>query len=165
LLLDLNEPTTVIELPIDNSGGTLILKNVYNTLNDTIRIKRLTVLHNRIRDSITYEESWYRTRICDTCVHPQTLKSKTIIDAPSAKENQKDWQSNRYITINGETYEFAPKRTIVSNEILLYHGHKKMRRWREILYEAKKTKGKPYTYFATSKVITKFCNRVELELK
>lgn len=95
---------TELQLPLDDSGGLLTIKNAFLIKEDTIRISRLPLLHNCFPDSTIYSISWFETDPSGQKELKQLSYEQKVLR--STKRPCKD----RYpvllpLSINGRSYE------------------------------------------------------------
>lgn len=163
--LTLEDSSSIINLPLDDSGGTLKLLGAYSIAGDSIVIDRHTVFHNCCADTIKSSLSWFRHYNCDTTKKLKLLKHTSYPNKAIEKNCAESFPETILYTVNGEKYIVTP--AIVANRLGVkwLHGTKRMRSRREKRYYARKRKGKPYTYFVATTETLKYHLLAELRLR
>ena len=160
-----NSPTAEIKLPLDDSGGILILKGVFLLHIDTIRIHKLTLFHNCLSDTVKKNITWYKDFNADTNRHLKLLKSKLYPNKAIIKDCNAFYPSTISFIINRNTYTTSLQtQQYLGLQSWYCHGQKKMSRLRRRLYEKRRANGKPYKYFSLHTSILKFSLLAKVEL-
>jgi len=164
LTIQIDNSTSEVTLPLDDSGGTLTLHNIYKYNYDTIRIIKLSVFHNCNSDTLKSEIAWYRKYNTDSGSQLKQLKSKKNRNKPIAKECIPNIPHFFSITLNQQTYKITPQIFEWTYGTKWYHGHKKMSRRKERKYYQDLADGKPYVYFAAHELLYKYSLSASIDL-
>jgi hypothetical protein len=142
----LRASATDLELPLDDSGGTLTIKGAFLDFGDTIRISKFTVYHNCLPDSLKIRVHWFWDFNDSTHKDPKHLYSKYKVKV-IRKECKADHPDFGSISVNGKNYSFPIHIASVTDAGMYYcNGHKRTNKWRRNRYERRITEGKPYKY-------------------
>jgi hypothetical protein len=163
--LTLDDSSSIITLPLDDSGGVLKLLGVYFIAGDTIVINKHTVYHNCFADTIKSSLSWFRHYNRDTTKKLKLLKHTSYPNKAIEKNCAESYPETILYTVNGEKYIVTS--AIVANRLGVkwLHGTKRMSSRREKRYYARKRRGRPYTYFAATTETIKYHLLAELRLR
>lgn len=164
LAILLYSPDTELQLPLDDSGGLLLLKGAYLLKSDTIRISRYTVFHNCFSDTIKEGIGWYKKYNTDPPRDLKYLKSKRYPDKAVLKTCKTIYPATVSITVNQKSYFFMPEIRQRKREMTWYHGYKKINFLHLRSYEKAREKGKPVKYFAGYRDVYKSSLNAELVL-
>jgi hypothetical protein len=124
--LILDDSSSIITLPLDDSGGVLKLFGAYSIAVDTIFINKHTVYHNCCADTIQSSLSWFKHYNRDTAKKLKLLKHTSYPSKAIKKNCAESYPETILYTVNGEKYIVTP--AIVPNSVGIrwQHGTKKM---------------------------------------
>ena len=157
LPITVEQTNSTIDIPLDDSGGSISIKHAFISNTDTIRIHKISILQNCFADTSKTSKTWFKN-YQDTTRHSKTLKSKFRIlkITPSQCDAQKE--KKIVLVINNTKYivplEIRQDRSVVQ----LGHGWNKRN-------ERRRSAGKSYTYFVVRQWTAKYIYSAELKLK
>lgn len=164
-VLSAEDNESIIQLPLDDSGGTMSLKGCFLTHGDTIHISRLNVFHNCLPDTIKCGKWWYKNYNADTTRELKLLRSRYKRPKAVIKENNCKWPDSVFLSINGKEVVTEVKAKYSSAEVTWYcGGHRKMRVSNERRYDRRKMNGKPYKYFSVCSRKYKYSLHAEISM-
>ncbi len=163
--LILEDSSSIINLPLDDSGGALKLLRAYSIAGDTIVINKHTVFHNCCADTIKSSLSWFRHYNRDNTKNLKLLKNTSYPNKAIEKNCEETYPETILYTVNGKKYIVTPCKVAKRVGVKWQHGTKKMSRRQEKRYDGRKRKGKPYTYFSATTETIKYHLLAELRLR
>jgi len=153
---------STIELPLDKSGGSIAIKNVYKSQLDTIHLSRLTISTSCFPDSSHLVKFWYRRYPFDSRKELEPLYQEEVFTARKQKRCQSNNPSTEHFVLNGKDAtvqivkaECAP-RTLSSGHGYACGRRKLMRRERN---------GKWVKYFHFEKEVRHLNLYAEIDLR
>lgn len=150
--------TAIVRIGIDNKSGYLQLNNLYHLKNDTIRIDKIELFENCLRDTtftaITY---WNET---DTGLVEPPFKDefKTKASKPTCKRKPIE---QLVVTINGKEYSCALSTKGQGTHNMHFHGRKP----KKYSNDRDHYHGKKKIYFSGREIRVEYVYTCELELQ
>ncbi len=121
VLLHLARNAGGIRLPLDDDGGTLIIRWPSNLARDTVRIARYEVFDRCVRDTILNRIAYYT--VVDTGLVPIKTKEKRSL-GPKPKCRKKPERIP--LIINGVPFDvpITLEQSVLDGTVTMYHGYR-----------------------------------------
>lgn len=156
------DTSAIIALSLDDSGGSLRLKNIYKQTLDTFRISKLRVFHNCYRNAMVESSNTY---MYFPGYKETRFKLKALMEKNYSKEIGKKRCKAKYpdsieIIMNGEHLILPMKKEGIEEFLSMGHGTDAKLKYHDMLRSA----NLPYRYFASSSAKVRYVLKAEINL-